>query len=76
MATIPRAAAEPILSRYCMLLGLAAACKQILSAFSSREIDVLVDWVGGGGALLLIVDYMPLAGMSAKLAPCFSLGVS
>ena len=48
----------------------------VVSAFSSREIDVLVDWVGGGGALLLIVDYMPLAGMSAKLAAGFGVHIA
>lgn len=43
------------------------------SAYSPQEIDVLVDWVRGGGALMLIVDYMPLAGMSAELAAAFGV---
>jgi hypothetical protein len=37
------------------------------SAFSGVEIERLVEWVRGGGGLLLIADHMPLAGAAADL---------
>lgn len=46
------------------------------SAFSRDEIAALVDWVHGGGALFLIVDYMPLGGWSADLAAGFGIYVA
>ncbi len=41
------------------------------SAFTDREIEVLRQWVEGGGALLLIADHMPFAGAAEKLADAF-----
>jgi len=42
-------------------------------AFSSEEIDVIVDWVENGGSLLLIADHMPFPGASADLANEFGI---
>ncbi|MGN7610535.1 hypothetical protein ACQZV8_00435 [Magnetococcales bacterium HHB-1] len=41
------------------------------SAFSDQEIEALVDWVHGGGSLMLIVDHMPWGGANEKLAARF-----
>ncbi len=46
------------------------------SAFTDEEILTVVEWVRGGGALLLVVDYMPVAGMSAGLAAGFGVHVA
>jgi hypothetical protein len=46
------------------------------SAFTNTEVGIVVDWVKRGGALLLIVDYMPVAGMSANLAAGFGVHVA
>jgi hypothetical protein len=43
------------------------------SAFTADEISVVRDWVGNGGALLLIADHMPLAGAAAQLAAAFAV---
>lgn len=42
-------------------------------AFSRREIATVVEWVEGGGALLLIADHMPFPGAAAELASAFGL---
>lgn len=41
------------------------------SAFTAAELDVLVLWAHGGGALLLIPDHAPFAGASAALGALF-----
>jgi hypothetical protein len=46
------------------------------SAFTDAEIGVGVEWVRRGGSLLLVVDYMPVAGMSARLASGFGIHVA
>jgi len=46
------------------------------SAFSTSEIDALVNWVRAGGALLLISDHMPFGGAVADLASAFGIEVS
>jgi len=43
------------------------------SAFKSGEIQALVDWINGGGSLLLIADHMPFAGAASVLG--HALGV-
>ena len=45
-------------------------------AFTNQEVAQVAEWVNDGGALLLIVDYMPVAGMSADLAAAFGVHVS
>lgn len=42
-------------------------------AFSADEIRTLVEWVEGGGALLLIADHMPFPGSVANLAEAFGI---
>lgn len=42
-------------------------------AFTSDEIDVIVDWVAKGGSLLLIADHMPFPGGTADLANEFGI---
>jgi hypothetical protein len=41
------------------------------SAFSAAEIDVIRNWVGAGGGLLLIADHMPFPGGAGDLASAF-----
>ena len=43
------------------------------SAFSEEEIYAVQNWVKGGGALLLIADHMPLAGVASDLAASFGV---
>jgi hypothetical protein len=43
------------------------------SAFLESEIAATVEWVRGGGVLLLIADHMPLAGAAAPLATAFGV---
>lgn len=43
------------------------------SAFAESEIEVVEEWVSGGGALLLIADHMPIAGNAEALAAAFGL---
>ncbi|MEQ9468728.1 MAG: hypothetical protein RLN88_15065 [Ekhidna sp.] len=43
------------------------------SAFSKKEIDVIVDFVNGGGALLLVADHMPYGGAAQDLAKKFGV---
>lgn len=43
------------------------------SAFSAEEINAVQTWVSKGGALLLIADHMPLAGVSQELALAFGV---
>ena len=45
-------------------------------AFTDEEVQRVVHWVRNGGALLLIVDYMPVAGMSANLAAGFGVHIA
>lgn len=42
-------------------------------AFTSDEIQVIVDWVDEGGSLLLIADHMPFPGGTADLANRFGI---
>ncbi len=37
------------------------------SAFTENEIKAVIDWVRGGGSLLLIADHMPFAGAASAL---------
>ena len=41
------------------------------SAFTDDEIEVVNNWVKGGGCLLLIADHMPFPGAAEKLAASF-----
>ncbi len=41
------------------------------SAFTEKEISAVEDWVGKGGALLLIADHMPFPGAARDLAATF-----
>lgn len=43
----------------------------IHSAFTEQEIDVVKNWVAGGGSLFLIADHMPMAGAAKTLAAAF-----
>jgi hypothetical protein len=43
------------------------------SAFTEEEIQVVHDWVKGGGALLLIADHAPFGGAAAALANKFGV---
>lgn len=43
------------------------------SAFTDAEIEAVQTWVNGGGALLLIADHMPLAGVAQDLASAFGV---
>ena len=43
------------------------------SAFAKGEIAAVRNWVGTGGALLLIADHMPLAGAASELAAAFEV---
>lgn len=47
-----------------------------LSAFSADEIQVLHEWTKEGGALLLILEHMPMAGAGKELARRFDVEVS
>ena len=42
-------------------------------AFTSDEVEVLVEWVEHGGSLLLIADHMPFPGATANLASAFGI---
>ncbi len=42
-------------------------------AFTTEEVDSLVDWIENGGALLLIADHMPMPGAAALLATALGL---
>ena len=46
------------------------------SAFTAEEIDAVRDWVNEGGALLLIVDHMPMPGAAGELAKAFGVTFS
>jgi hypothetical protein len=43
------------------------------SGFTEEEIVTVQTWVENGGALLLIADHMPLAGVASKLASAFGV---
>ena len=43
------------------------------SGFTDPEIEAVQSWVRGGGALLLIADHLPLAGVAQKLALAFDV---
>lgn len=43
------------------------------SAFDDDEINALVEWVRGGGSLMLLADHMPFAGAAEKLAAAFGI---
>lgn len=45
------------------------------SAFTDQEIQAVMNWVEGGGSLLLIADHMPFAGAAEKLADAFGITV-
>jgi Tol biopolymer transport system component len=46
------------------------------SAFTPDEIRVLLDWVRGGGSLLLAIEHMPFGGSYDDLATAFGIKVS
>jgi hypothetical protein len=46
------------------------------SAFTDGEVAALVEWVNGGGGLLLIADHMPFPGAAAELAAAFGVVMS
>jgi hypothetical protein len=45
-------------------------------AFSEAECDAVRDWVGAGGALLLIADHYPVGGAAGNLAKRFGVEMS
>jgi hypothetical protein len=45
-------------------------------AFTDDEVDAIVAWVRGGGALLLIADHMPFPGAVEPLAAAFGADVA
>jgi hypothetical protein len=46
------------------------------SAFTEQELQVVYDWVKGGGALLLIADHAPFGGAAAALGERFGVEMS
>jgi hypothetical protein len=46
------------------------------SAFTDEEIEIVRQWVEGGGALFLIADHMPFGGAAAGLAAAFGFEFS
>jgi hypothetical protein len=46
------------------------------SAFTPEEIAIIRDWVVSGGALLLVIDHMPISGAAQLLARAFGIEVS
>lgn len=46
------------------------------SAFSQGEIEFLYDWVLSGGAFLLQIEHMPMAGAAAELVSRFNFEIS
>ena len=46
------------------------------SAFSPAEIEVLREWITRGGALLLVIDHMPMPGAAQELAGAFGIETS
>lgn len=46
------------------------------SAFTDEEIQIVHDWVKGGGSLLLIADHAPFGGAAAALASRFGVDMS
>ena len=46
------------------------------SAFSEAEITILREWVGEGGALLLVLDHFPMPGAAQELAAAFGIEIS
>ena len=44
------------------------------SAFKGSEIEIVTQWVFGGGSLFLIADHMPMAGAARDLAAAFEFG--
>lgn len=46
------------------------------SAFSRGEIELLYNWVFSGGALLLVIDHMPIPGAVEELASTFNFQIS
>ncbi len=48
----------------------------IPSAFSEAEITILREWVGEGGALLLVLDHFPMSGAAQELGAAFGIEIS
>ena len=46
------------------------------SAFSRGEIELLYNWVLSGGALLLVIDHMPMPGAAEELTSTFNFEIS
>ena len=46
------------------------------SAFSEEEITILREWVGEGGALLLVLDHFPMSGAAQELGAAFGIEIS
>ena len=46
------------------------------SAFSRGEIELLYNWVLSGGALLLVIDHMPIPGAAQELTSRFNFQIS
>ncbi len=46
------------------------------SAFSRGEIELLYNWILSGGALLLVVDHMPIPGAAEELLSTFNFEIS
>jgi hypothetical protein len=44
-------------------------------AFTSSELDILVDWVHRGGGLLLVVDHYPIGGANHELGARFGVDI-
>ena len=59
------------LSRASLLIAAGAT-----SAFTDSEIASIVEWVRGGGSLLLLTDHPPFSGSTASLTAAFGVGTT
>lgn len=65
-----------VLKGYDILVIANARGEQGTSAFADDEITAVVDWVRGGGSLLLIADHTPFGGFAEKLANRLGIDMS
>lgn len=45
------------------------------AAFTDAECDIVADWVGGGGSLLLVADHTPFAAAASELSKRFGVSM-
>jgi hypothetical protein len=65
-----------VLKGYDLLVIANARGEQGASAFTDDEITAVVDWVRGGGSLLLVADHTPFGGFAEKLANRLGIDMS